>query len=65
MSRYRADMASSDPTGPNRSSQVLKDNRRELGQLIDRLHMLDNVSQRLEDGLITLAVDNDEAAENL
>ena len=29
--------------------------------VIDRLHMLDNVSQRLEDGLITLAVDNDEA----
>ena len=61
VSRYVADMASSDPTGPNRPSQVLKDNRRELGQLIDRLHMLDNVSQRLEDGLITLAVDNDEA----
>jgi putative uncharacterized protein gbs1126 len=61
VSRYVADMASSDPIGPNRPSQVLKDNRRELGQLIDRLHMLDNVSQRLEDGLITLAVDNDEA----
>lgn len=61
VSRYVADMTSSDPTGPNRPSQVLKDNRRELGQLIDRLHMLDNVSQRLEDGLITLAVDNDEA----
>ena len=61
VSRYVADMASSDPTGPNRPSQVLKDNRRELGQLIDRLHMLDNVFQRLEDGLITLAVDNDEA----
>ena len=61
VSRYVADKASSDPTGPNRPSQVLKDNRRELGQLIDRLHMLDNVSQRLEDGLITLAVDNDEA----
>ena len=61
VSRYVADMASSDPIGPNRPSQVLKDNRRELGQLIDRLHMLDNVSQRLEEGLITLAVDNDEA----
>lgn len=63
ISRYTADMASSDPTGPNRPSQVLKDNRRELGTLIDRLHIADKVNERLEKGMITLAVDNDEAGQ--